>query len=207
VVKKKTEGDPMTEYEQNLLRTLKTVQKPQWISAFLPKFKLTRRLCEVGVRSGKNLFKLMRCNPELMVAVDIWKNDGDPAHNDIGLSQIELDKQYASILEASTKRPNLQVLRMYSHEAAEEFEDGFFDFVYIDADHTYEGAKLDIQAWYPKIRKNGILSGHDYCDYVSKTGAKFGVKQAVNEFVSAHKFQERFYVTPGRFAAWFVLKP
>ncbi|MBT5491708.1 class I SAM-dependent methyltransferase, partial [bacterium] len=36
------------------------------------------------------------------------------------------------------------------------------DFIYIDANHTYESAKEDIQLWYPKIKVGGMISGHDY---------------------------------------------
>jgi predicted O-methyltransferase YrrM len=47
--------------------------------------------------------------------------------------------------------------------------------VYIDGDHAYESVKQDIAAWLPKIRKGGILAGHDY-------GAGWaGVKKAVDE--------------------------
>ena len=197
----------MTPLEIAILKEIQTVKRPQWVSGFLPKFGLNKRMCEIGVRNGSYLFRLLRAKPELMVAVDIWKDDGEPGHNDIGFAQAELDKQYAAILESVKKYPVLKVLRMYSHEAAATFPDGFFDYVYIDADHTYEGVQQDIAAWAPKVRSGGLLAGHDYTEYTSKTGAKFGVVQAVNEFVAANKFEERFYVTPGRFAAWFVLKP
>ena len=34
--------------------------------------------------------------------------------------------------------------------------------VYIDADHSYEAVKADIDAWMPHVRDGGILAGHDY---------------------------------------------
>ena len=36
------------------------------------------------------------------------------------------------------------------------------DFVYIDARHDYKGAMEDIKAWWPKLKKGGLLSGHDF---------------------------------------------
>ncbi len=54
-----------------------------------------------------------------------------------------------------------------------------FDFVYIDAEHTYEACKADIAAWYPLIRLGGVLSGHDY-------GGFPGVTRAVDEFCAAN---------------------
>ncbi len=50
------------------------------------------------------------------------------------------------------------------------------DFVYIDADHRYEGCKADIEAWWPKVKPGGILAGHDYA------GEYIGVVHAVDEF-------------------------
>jgi len=46
----------------------------------------------------------------------------------------------------------------------------------IDADHTYEAVKKDIELWKPLIRKGGILSGHDY-------GMYHEVNKAVDECV------------------------
>ena len=49
-----------------------------------------------------------------------------------------------------------------SVEAAGYYGDASLEFVFIDADHTYEGVKRDIQAWLPKIKSGGILAGHDF---------------------------------------------
>lgn len=51
-------------------------------------------------------------------------------------------------------------LRMDSVVAPMLFDDGSIDMIFIDCDHTQVGK--DIDAWYPKIRKSGIISGHDY---------------------------------------------
>lgn len=62
----------------------------------------------------------------------------------------------------------------YSIESASRFSDLFFDLVFIDANHTYEYVKADVEAWLPKIKKGGTIAGHDY-------GLEGGVKQAVDE--------------------------
>jgi predicted O-methyltransferase YrrM len=36
------------------------------------------------------------------------------------------------------------------------------DFVYIDGNHSYKSVKRDIENYYPKVKKGGILGGHDY---------------------------------------------
>lgn len=53
-------------------------------------------------------------------------------------------------------------LRLPSVEASELFADKSVDFVFIDGDHTTEAVVSDIRAWLPKMKKNSIISGHDY---------------------------------------------
>ncbi len=62
--------------------------------------------------------------------------------------------------------PQLRILRMTSKEAAEIFPDAYLDMVYIDAIHTFEHVYADIGYWLPKVRKGGIIAGHDYGDEV-----------------------------------------
>ena len=35
-------------------------------------------------------------------------------------------------------------------------------FVFIDSSHTYDDTKKEIKAWYPKVKDESILAGHDY---------------------------------------------
>jgi len=67
--------------------------------------------------------------------------------------------------------------KKYSVDACNNFDDSSLDLVFIDANHTYDYVKEDIECWYPKIRNGGILSGHDY-----REPAVPGVERAVNEY-------------------------
>ena len=53
------------------------------------------------------------------------------------------------------------LLRMKTDEAANLIEDESLDFVFIDADHSYEGCNADIKNWSPKVKKGGYVMGHD----------------------------------------------
>lgn len=67
-----------------------------------------------------------------------------------------------------------------SFDRIKEFEDNSIDFAFIDANHTYEFVSRDIAAILPKMKKGGILAGHDF------NLCHPGVMQAVNEaFVEA----------------------
>uniref|UniRef100_A0A914EIC0 Acyltransferase 3 domain-containing protein n=1 Tax=Acrobeloides nanus TaxID=290746 RepID=A0A914EIC0_9BILA len=55
----------------------------------------------------------------------------------------------------------------------------FADIIFIDADHSYEGCKRDLELFYPLLKKHGIMYGDDYTIH--------GVNKAVNEFVKGQK--------------------
>eukprot|EP00391_Amoebophrya_sp_Ameob2_P003300 CAMPEP_0179000666 /NCGR_PEP_ID=MMETSP0795-20121207/10827_1 /TAXON_ID=88552 /ORGANISM="Amoebophrya sp., Strain Ameob2" /LENGTH=393 /DNA_ID=CAMNT_0020693745 /DNA_START=118 /DNA_END=1299 /DNA_ORIENTATION=+ len=37
-----------------------------------------------------------------------------------------------------------------------------FDLIFIDGDHSYKGVRRDLDAWWPRLSTNGVLSGHDF---------------------------------------------
>ena len=51
------------------------------------------------------------------------------------------------------------------------------DFVFVDADHSYEGAFCDIDVWLKNIRPGGVIAVHDVSDSFP------GVQQAVSELL------------------------
>lgn len=69
---------------------------------------------------------------------------------------------------------SMSVIKSLSHEGANWFNDGSVDVLFIDAGHSYEAVKKDIEAWLPKMKPNGIIAGHDYNSWQ-------GVKKAVDE--------------------------
>lgn len=86
-------------------------------------------------------------------------------------------------------RHNDRVARMFmaSTEAAKQFKPGELDFVYIDANHSYESVKEDVHCWFPIVKPDGILGGHDFDPEFP------GVIKAVTEFAEQHglKVQSR----------------
>jgi len=56
----------------------------------------------------------------------------------------------------------IQLIIAGSVAAAALFPDASLDWVHLDARHDYASVKADIEAWLPKIRSGGWLSGDDY---------------------------------------------
>jgi len=71
----------------------------------------------------------------------------------------------------------IKPIRMTSVEASGIYDDESLDFVFIDAAHDYDSVKEDITHWLPKVRKGGVLAGHDY-------SWSTDVKKAVDEIFS-----------------------
>lgn len=189
----------------NDLRTLGMVRwrKRRLWQPFMEKYDC-QVICEIGVREGHNFWRMTAHNPQLAVAVDAWINDGDPANNDAGYDQAFQDQLYENFKQAVVGKPyKVQICREYSHEAVKHFPDNYFDVVYVDANHTYEGCKQDLDDWFPKVKPGRFLTGDDYTEHRTPvTGVRFGVVKAVDEFAKEHGYE--VYEMPAR--GWAIIK-
>jgi len=88
-------------------------------------------------------------------------------------SKTILQKYYSNI---SPVKEYINTIVGDSKEVHTQFENESVDFLFIDGDHRYEGIRTDLHNWFPKIKKGGIISGHDYFEPTC------GVKKAVDEF-------------------------
>mgnify|MGYP005820154989 CR=1 FL=1 len=141
-----------------------------------------RIMAEIGVWKGRCMRTILR-SPAKDILKEYWAID---PYVSMGLghgrmSELTADDWndiYIRICQYAIFFPQLQVLRASSPKAACVFPDLYFDFVYIDALHTYEGCRTDIKAWLPKVKKEGIIGGHDY---LSHRVPHKGVTTAVDE--------------------------
>lgn len=145
---------------------------------------------EIGVRNGGNLRQLSHNNvfsKGKLVGLDCWREVSDePTFNDKNYGQDALDKQYTSVVSLFAAYPWIEIVRDFSVEGSARFEDGYFDFIYIDAAHDYKNVKKDVEAWWPKLKSGGVFSGHDYFpDHRVWRGVEVGVYKAVNEFAAS----------------------
>lgn len=151
-------------------------------SDMVNRFGNDSKFVEVGVWKGKSA---------AYMAVEII-NSGKKIHFDCvdnweyvdGL-QYDIDKSlfgdnlYQEFL--SNINPVIHIInpiKSISWEAAKLYDDESIDFVFIDAAHDYESVKKDVTSWLPKVKKQGIIAGHDYITHI-------GVKNAVDEIIPA----------------------
>lgn len=144
---------------------------------------------ELGVyRGGLSRFLLKQHPGMTLFMVDSWEGDGgsyiEPSGDlKVAIGQAGMNacfEQAKTQTDFASNRRN--ILRMMTDEAAPHISDQSLDFCFIDADHSYEGCRADIKNYLPKVKQGGWLCGHDYSH---PKYPEFGVKRAVDEFVSA----------------------
>lgn len=156
---------------------------------------------EIGVRVG-NLSRVLAPHCKLLYMVDCWApGDRMPAAyratNDSNAhrSQQLADRQHERAMQAVAHcLDRVHIVHEFSAIAATQVPGGL-DFVFIDADHSYEGARQDIECWCGLLRPGGLLGGHDYAN------PRFpDVKQAVDDAVALHHWA----LETGANYTWFV---
>jgi hypothetical protein len=143
---------------------------------FLPKNGIG---VEIGVFKGEfSDILLQRTEPKVLYLIDPWIGDIHSGDKDgKNLQYISGDQFYKDvIIPKYDSNHTVKILRDKS-SVLNNFDDNFFDWCYIDGDHSYEGAKSDLECMYKKVKPGGIIMGHDYIQ------PRFsGVVRAVNEF-------------------------
>lgn len=127
---------------------------------------------EIGAAGGHFTKQILATWPTCsrLFAVDCW---GPFKGNHITNS--EQEQRFKQVSETFAPHNNVTIVRQYSHVAAAAMPNESVDFIYLDADHSHAAALLDLKSWFPKLKKRGIMAGHDYYNGC-------GVKTAVDAF-------------------------
>ena len=150
-------------------------------------WKPTAHFVEVGAWKGRSAaymgVEIINSGKNIKFdCIDLFTGDQNPhtrlnqGISDEGLKDIlendTLYKECVSNLEPIKDYVN--IIKGESAESASLYKDKSLDFVFLDAAHQYDNVKADLEAWYPKVKDDGVLAGHD-------VGTK-GVQVAVCEF-------------------------
>lgn len=166
---------------------------------------------EIGLFRGRNARQMFREIPGL-------KLYGIEAYDDQPYSTrhktVPRYDRNRKMMTDRMKGRNIEVIEKFSEEAVQDTPYDSLDFVYIDADHSYDYVMTDIILWTRRVRPGGIVSGHDYIspgDYRHKFD--INVKEAVDDYITIHKISP-WYITDKTVAvnksdkcpSWFFVK-
>jgi hypothetical protein len=124
---------------------------------------------EIGVARAESSYAILESCPNVTqlygidpyIAYNDWNGHVDQAHNDktreIAIKNMEkFCDRYVSLFHSTSR------MAVQGNDGVPGFDEKSMDFIFIDGDHSYEGAKWDMENYYDFIRPGGIFSGHDY---------------------------------------------
>lgn len=145
---------------------------------------------EIGTWRGDFAAVILQSRrPQRLFLVDPWEHRAEGEYEQASYGgrmqggQDALESMYESVLDrfgTEIDSGQVKILRQRSKDAAATFADESLDWVYIDGDHSCEGVKGDLDAYYRTVKPGGLLAGDDY----GHVGSWFedGVTRAVDEF-------------------------
>lgn len=161
----------------------------------MPKGMMT---AEVGVAYGDfSDFILKNMEPEHFYAIDFF-NKGNPfisfwGRTDFEDSGLPHEEWYRKRFKNEIDEGKMSVCSGFSWDILEEFEDNYFDYIYLDACHDYESVVKDIEVSYRKVKHGGYIQFNDYTLYDMYLRNFYGVVPAVNDFIRKTKSRVVYY--------------
>ena len=125
------------------------------------------RVAEVGVERGEFSRVILDFSDPLELAL-------------IDLNLSDLD-------DSVRADPRVGLHKGPSNEVLNGFADASFDWIYVDADHSYAGVARDAAIAASKVKPGGYLVFNDFA-HVDPFWGQYGVHRAVTEFAMQHRW-------------------
>ena len=169
--RKKIEADiPRVSLQQKHINNLKIILNRELMLGLFPKNAV---IAEIGVFEGKFSKSILDITqPAKFHLIDLWSNGAPDVRQEM------VQKSFAKEIESG----KIEVHVGYSTTWIPKFADGYFDWVYLDTDHSYSLTAKELDLLKTKIKPGGILAGHDYTLGNWISGYRYGVIEAVHEF-------------------------
>lgn len=153
---------------------------PKLYSEMVARFPSGSRFLEIGTYAGQSFaylgVEIVNSGKDIeLIGIDGFGWPGE--------ASLESFMRNMEPFQYEAPQFRMKVLKGNSVDLSSQFEDQSLDFVFIDANHTYEAVKADIRAYLPKVKPGGVLAGHDYHP------VEHEVKKAVDELFTPGSFQ------------------
>ncbi len=173
---------PQIELTAEYIKNLTIVTNKVALLDVLPKHSI---VAEVGVSNGKYSEKILSVTqPKKLHLIDSWAKE---RYKDRDLF---VEKRF----EKEIKLGQVFIYKGFSTTELERFDDGYFDWVYIDTNHTYDTTAKELEICRNKVKTGGLIAGHDYAIGNWDARWRYGVIEAVNEFCVKYNW-EMLYLT------------
>lgn len=197
VLSEELSQDPQLTLKIKLIprRTIPVIKRSSLLQT-IERLGRIEKAVEIGVRGGNNALAILNEKVNKLYLVDPYEPYKDEEE---WLDQIKQDKYKKEMLEKIEPfKSKVETIFLSSKGASSFFKEKELDYVYIDANHSYENVKEDIELWYPKVKLGGTLAGHDFNEVIFP-----GVFKAVTDFVT----QNNLELLQGNYDSdWMIIK-
>lgn len=179
----KSSNIPKYELNEEHVKNAKLVATRTELLKLLP---VNGIVAELGVDVGhfSNII-LTENNPKKLHLIDYW---GSTRYNQD--KRMEVENSFKENIENKKVEINYGL----STEVVKGFADNYFDWIYIDTDHSYKTSIRELELYRKKIKKGGIIAGHDFILGNWNGVVRYGVIEAVHEFCVKYNW-EILYLT------------
>jgi predicted O-methyltransferase YrrM len=152
------------------------------LKAFAP-----RRSLEIGTNYGGTLFLLCTVSAPKAKIISVDLPYG-PFGGGYSARKVPIFRRFPRAGQ------ELHLIRANSHHAETKdrvrrlLRDERLDFLFIDADHTYEGVSRDFEMYAPLVRSGGMVAFHDIVTH--KQGTSCEVERFWNEVKQRYRYRE-----------------
>lgn len=169
---------PRISLEEKHLALTKVLTNRYQLLELMPKNGI---IAEIGVDKGDFSERILEITqPKKLHLIDLW---GSRRYNDEKF--LNVSKKFKYEIEDDVVRIN----RGLSVDVIKEFDKHYFDWVYIDSDHSYKVTANELGLCKDKVKLGGIIAGHDFTVGNWIDGVRYGVIEAVYEFCVKENWQ------------------
>lgn len=171
---------PTSEFENKHIEHLVSLVNREELLHRLPKNAI---VAEIGVHEGEFAEKILAITqPTKLILMDNWMLKSYP-----GLFE-KVGKKFAK--EIGTEK--IQIIRELSFTGIQMTTDAYFDWVYLDTEHSYNVTRRELELLRSKMKPGGIIAGHDYLIGNWNGGMRYGVIESVREFCLKYNWELLF---------------
>ena len=166
---------------------------------------------EVGLFRGRNARQMFKSIPGLkLFGIDPF-DDQPSSTRHKNVPRYDRNRRVSA---ERLRHWDVEIIEEFSEIAVQKIPYNSLDFVYIDGDHSYDYAMLDIILWSRRVRPGGVIAGHDYTTLKDYTHTfDVNVKEAVDDYTKIHKIYNWYLTDPtvspnksDKCPSWFFIK-
>lgn len=141
-------------------------------------------VAELGVANGDYTSQILNISqPIKLHLIDVWCSEH---YNET------LFRNVCNKFTDELSNGQIQIHRKLSTDAADDFPEQYFDWIYIDTSHCYKGTKAELEHYAPKVKPGGFIAGHDYTMGNWANQYRYGVMEALHEFCVNHGWRIKY---------------